>query len=58
MKKRRDKKSKNKSFIKHEAFEDFNISSLQDHKRDGNKLLSPFSKIGNIKSFHLGLTMH
>src|SRR5438105_190273 len=48
MKKRKKKTKKN--YIKHAAFEDLNISSLEDHKREGGILLPPLAQIPNSKS--------
>ena len=41
-------KGRAKNRIKHEKFKDFNITPLDDHQRDGKKLLSPFAKLGEI----------
>lgn len=41
------KDRKKKNHIKHTAFEDLNISALEDHRQQGGTLSPPLTQIGN-----------
>jgi hypothetical protein len=45
---KKPKKNKKKSHIKQKAFEDLNISALEDHQRKGGILSPPLANINNV----------